>query len=192
MIESVAVSSVSQTLTAAVTTTGTYAISVLENGVTFANSGTFTNTGNHDIVLTATGTPITSGTFTYTLSTNPSTSFTRVVKSASSNGTAMVNSWTSSSSSGSLYFDIEANSVTETLTADVTTAGTYSISTISNGITFTGSGTFAGTGNQTVILTAAGRPFGVETSTFAINTTPSVSFTRVVNVNPTTNGTALV
>jgi hypothetical protein len=46
-----------------------------------------------------------------------------------------------------------------TLSVNVTTAGSYSISTSQvNGLSFTGSGTFTTTGTQTVILQASGSP----------------------------------
>jgi uncharacterized protein (TIGR02145 family) len=61
--------------TANVTTTGTYNISATNNGVTFSRTGTFTNTGNTDIFLIPTGTPIASGTFAFTTNTTPSYSF---------------------------------------------------------------------------------------------------------------------
>jgi hypothetical protein len=75
----IAVSGVTQTITATVTTVGTYNISTTSNGVTFAASGTFASTGAQDIVLTATGTPTVGGNvFTYSLNTNPNCSFGRL------------------------------------------------------------------------------------------------------------------
>lgn len=77
MTAGVAVSGVTQTITATVTTGGSYSISTTANGVTFAASGTFANTGPQDIVLTATGTPTASGPNDFTLNTTPNCTFSR-------------------------------------------------------------------------------------------------------------------
>ena len=47
---------------------------------------------------------------------------------------------------------------TVTLDINVTTLGTYNLSTSANNVTFSGTGTFTTTGPQTVILTASGTP----------------------------------
>jgi uncharacterized protein (TIGR02145 family) len=71
------VSGVTQTVTATVTTAGTYSISTTANGVTFDGSGTFAGTGNQNIVLTATGTPTAEGSNNSALNTTPNCSFSR-------------------------------------------------------------------------------------------------------------------
>jgi hypothetical protein len=68
--------------------------------------------------------------------------------------------------------------VTQTITATVTTAGTYNISTTANGVTFSASGNFAGTGNQNITLTASGTPTATGSNSFTLNTSPNCSFTR--------------
>lgn len=82
-----------------------------------------------------------------------------------SGGTAKVASYSCPSSgySGSIYPLVSgtggysaSNNATQTITANVTAAGTYSLTAYSNGITFAGNGTFAGTGSQTITLTATG------------------------------------
>jgi hypothetical protein len=78
MMAGVAVSGVTQTITATVTTVGTYSISATANGVTFAASGTFAGTGAQNIVLTASGTPTAAGSNTFTLNTTPNCSFSRI------------------------------------------------------------------------------------------------------------------
>lgn len=75
----VAVSGVSQTITATVTTVGTYNFSITANGVTFAASGTFTGTGAQNVVLAAIGTPLASGSSSFTLNTSTNCSFSRTV-----------------------------------------------------------------------------------------------------------------
>lgn len=71
----VAASGVNQTINVTVGIIGTYAISATANGVTFAATGTFSTTGSQNIILIATGTPIASGTNTFTLNTTPNCNF---------------------------------------------------------------------------------------------------------------------
>jgi hypothetical protein len=179
MTAGVAVSGVTQTITATVTTVGTYIISATANGVTFSGSGTFAGTGAQNIVLTATGTPTASDNHSFTLNTTPNCSFTRFFNYPSSNGTAVVSAYTcSTASEGTMNSGVAVSGVTQTITANVTTAGTYSISTTANGVTFAGSGTFAGTGAQDIVLTATGTPTVAGSYSFTLNTTPNCSFSR--------------
>ncbi|UPZ17895.1 hypothetical protein [Flavobacterium humidisoli] len=57
--------SVKQTVRLDVTTLGTYNISAVKNGVTFAASGTFSSVGSKDVDLIATGIPTSSGLITF-------------------------------------------------------------------------------------------------------------------------------
>ena len=187
MTAGTAVSGVTQTITATVTTVGTYNISsTTANGVTFAKTGTFTGTGNQQIELIATGTPTYGTTDAFTLNTTPNCSFNRTATgNASTNGTAIVSAYTcSTASAGSMVAGIAISSgvVTQTITATVTTAGTYSMSSTANGVTFAGSGTFAGTGAQNIVLTATGAPTAAGTHTFTLNTTPNCNFSRYASV----------
>jgi hypothetical protein len=174
------VSGVTQTITAAVTRVGTYSISASLNGVVYSGSGTFTQAGNQNVVLTASGTPTTAGTNTFTLNTTPNCSFTKTVSQPSTNGTAVVSSYTSTASAGTITAGTAVSGVTQTITANVTTDGTYAISGVTNGVTFSGSGTFGGTGNRAIVLTATGTAVASGTSSFTLNTTPNCSFTRTV------------
>lgn len=64
-----------QGITINVTTTGNVNISATNNGVTFLNTSTQSTPGSKTIQLTASGTPIASGTFTFTTNTTPSATF---------------------------------------------------------------------------------------------------------------------
>ena len=181
MTAGIAVSGVTQTITATVTTVGTYNISAIANGVTFNATGTFTGTGAQDILLTATGIPTaaTASPYTYTLNTTPNCSFTRAVTDPSTNGTAVVSGYTcSTASAGTMTTGVAVSGVTQTITATVTTVGTYSISTTANGVTFAATGTFAGTGAQNIVLTATGTPTAAGNHSFNLNTSPNCSFSR--------------
>jgi hypothetical protein len=194
MYTGVPVSGVSQTITANVTTAGTYNLSVTVSGVTFAASGTFSSTGNQTITLNATGTPTTvSASATFNITTTPNISFSRIINSGTTNGLGIVSSYTSGTSIGTMYVGVTVSGVTQNITANVTTAGTYTITTNTvNGVTFAGSGTFGGTGNQTITLTASGTPIAISAlDNFTLNTTISGSFTRTT-VDASTNGIAIV
>ena len=180
-IVGVPVSGVSQMLSVNVVAIGNYAFSCNSNGITYTASGTFSATGTQSVTLTASGTPITAGSSSFTVNSSPSCTFTKDIYHVSTNGTAVVSAYTcSTNSAGTLTAGTAVSGVTQTLTANVTSAGTYSISTTINGVTFSGAGTFAGTGNQNVVLTATGTPTTSGTNTFTLNTTPNCSFTRTV------------
>jgi hypothetical protein len=67
---------------------------------------------------------------------------------------------------------------TITFTVNVTAKGTYSINTTgSNGVWFSGSGTFAGTGPQTVVLTGNGTPIKAGNFSFVPVTNNTCNFT---------------
>jgi hypothetical protein len=98
----------------------------------------------------------------------------------STNGTAVVSGYScSTASAGTMVAGIAVSGVTQTITATVTTVGTYSISTTANGVTFAGSGTFAGTGAQNIVLTASGTPTAAGSNSFTLNTTPNCGFSRI-------------
>lgn len=172
-----AASGVTQTITATVSTVGTYSITATANGVTFTGTGTFAGTGSQAIVLTASGTPAAAGSNSFTLSTTPGCSFTRSTIDAGSGGTAAVSSWDCTGTlTGVAAVGVPVSGLTKVVTANVSTVGSYSISATANGITFSGSGTFAGTGSQAITLTATGTPTAAGTHNFTINSTPSCSF----------------
>jgi hypothetical protein len=172
-----AVSGVTKVVTANVIATGSYDISATADGVTFSASGIFSATGSQTVTLTASGTPDKSGIYSYSLNTAPNCSFDINITGNSSNGTATVNSWDCGGAlNGILVVGVPASGVTKVITADVAEEGTYSISAVANGVTFTASGTFAGTGLQPVTLTASGTPAGIGSFTYTPNTTPTCSF----------------
>lgn len=77
------------------------------------------------------------------------------------------------------------------LSVNVATAGTYTISTTTvNGISFSGSGTFAGTGAQTIILTGTGIPAAAGTSSFTPGTN-GCAFSVIITGGGGGSGTAV-
>lgn len=84
----------------------------------------------------------------------------------SSGGSAYVFSYNcTGGATGVLNKDLNASGVTQKMTAVVDTLGTYDISAIANGITFSDSGSFINKGPQDIILTASGIPSNIEIST---------------------------
>ncbi len=151
-----------------VATAGNYAItSDVVNGVSFSSNGIF-STGSTPVILTGTGTPTAAGVFNYrifgitdtcsfsiTFATPPPPAvFTLsgspgVCLPATVNGTYSVG----------FPLDVSNTAIVE---VNVTTAGTYTISTNTvNGISFSASGVFTTTGNQPVTLTGTGSPVAV-------------------------------
>lgn len=198
----------SNTLTLAVNVTqlGYYSITSVVNGVTFSASGVFTNLGAQTVVLEGFGTPVASGTFTGIASGGGTISCTYSLTVGGGGTGAAVFTFNTSGANCSVtgstgtytqgVATTPANTVT--LSLNVTTAGTYSItSTTANGITFSGSGTVA-TGTQNVVLTASGTPTnsgsisysvtqGSSTCSFSINcgagTTPTSTDYLITTTN---------
>ncbi|PAM92767.1 hypothetical protein B4N84_21795 [Flavobacterium sp. IR1] len=89
MTEGIPVSGVSQTITADVSTPGSYDISATNNGVTFSARGNFTSKGKHDVILHATGIPMAAGDHDFILNTSPNNcTFTRTTNIPTVKGTA--------------------------------------------------------------------------------------------------------
>lgn len=196
LAKGVAAVSIIQTITATVTTVGTYSISTTTaNGITFSGSGTFTGTGLQNIELFAFGTPTAAATsVTFTLNTTPSCSFTRNILEGSSNGTAVISAFTNcaTASVGTITLGTIISGVSQTITANVQSVGTYSIIAFANDVIFAASGTFTVTGLQNIVLTATGTPTASGSAvSFALNTTPNCSFTRSI-IEPSSNGSAVI
>jgi alpha-tubulin suppressor-like RCC1 family protein len=98
----------------------------------------------------------------------------------SSNGTAeMTFSSCQTASAGTITQGTAVTGVTQTITVDVATAGTYNISASVAGVTFAASGTLAA-GLQDIVLTATGTSSAAGTISFTLNTTPNCTFTRSI------------
>lgn len=109
--------------------------------------------------------------------------------SGTSGGTADVTNYYSTSACtgttgtivGNMSINYPVSGVTMTIYANVTSTGTYNISTnTQSGITFSGTGTFTSTGCQPVVLTATGTPTNTGSFTWTTNTSPSISATATI------------
>lgn len=177
-----------------VTKTGSYVVTTdTINGIFFRGVGTFTSLGTNTVTLRGSGTPFAAGTFNFMVSYDstfcdvqvdvlpagaggPST-FSLVAGGSPSNCASAV-------VSGIYVKDAVVNASNYVdVTVNVTVIGTYTITASGGGMTFTKSGAFLTTGNQTVRLTATGTPttVGANTITFTI---PSGGCTFNVDVVP--------
>lgn len=193
----------------------TYTIEILVNG-TIINTkaqrfwGGSTGTGTRSTVLLPMmidyqNTSLTPKTISYRIRQNSSddnvilwnkyVKITELVKyDNSSNGTAIIANYygtsactgTTGTINGDMGKSIPVNGVTMSLYANVTTPGTYNISTnTQNGVSFYGSGTLTSTGCQLITLTAIGTPASMGSFTWATATSPSISATAIVHCDAT-------
>ncbi|MBL7702231.1 MAG: hypothetical protein JNM14_08270 [Ferruginibacter sp.] len=149
-----------------VTTPGAYTVSTNSaGGISFSGSGAFTATGAQVIRLIGNGTPSGAGTFTFTPSGGcsfnvtvapppPPAAFTYTCAAPTISGT---------------YTAGTALNATNTIVVpvNVTVAGLYSVTTnADNGVTFSASGVFAGTGAQTITLRSTNTPTAAGTFSY--------------------------
>ena len=109
----------------------------------------------------------------------------------STNGTGVATSYgaptcTANTITGAMATGTAVSGVTMEIYANVTTLGDYNITAgPTNGVTFTGTGTFAATGCQLVTLTGSGTPVADGTFTYTTNTTPAATADATVSLPAT-------
>ena len=146
------------TLTANVTTAGTYTISTgVVNGVSFSGSGSLAVGNGQTITLVANGgTPTAMGTFPYPVSNGTSNCSFNVVYGAATAPAAFTFNCPAATSAGT-YQQGTATTTANTITLPitVTVGGSYNITTSNNGVTFSGSGVLPATpASQSITLNA--------------------------------------
>ncbi len=183
-----------------VTAVGTYNITTTLNGMTFMGSGVFPTTGIQIVTLNGTGTPTSGGSSVFPVTAGASTcNFTVTIGSAGAGTLAGSPGACAPITVNGTYTVGAALAAGNTVEVqvDVTAVGTYAISTNTvAGFSFAGSGTFAATGNQTIILTGTGSPnaagtqsftvtFGSSTCTFTVDVVTAIIdyFPRTANSN---------
>jgi len=169
-------------------TPGKYVIeSDSTNGFSFIGEGFVDTSGLNTVRLYAKGKPVSGGIYTFHLNYDTSSCPIEIAVT----GTAAVNGeYTIADASGAcptaafngIYkSDVDADaSNTVEFDVNVTKVGAYTFNTVPvNGITFSGSGSFAATGVQHVVLKASGKPIaagtfdvGVETCNFSLTVLP--------------------
>lgn len=144
-----------------VTTTGAYNISTTAvNGITFASSGVFTTTGAQTVALNGSGTPAAAGNFSFPVTGGSSTCNFSVTVNPTPVAGYTINC-ANSTVNGQYYVGTALTaSNTITISVNVTSIGTYTITTLPavNGISFSKTGVFTGTGVQNVTLAGTGTP----------------------------------
>lgn len=155
---------------------GTYTISSdTVNGYYFRTTGTFGATGTPTVRLVGGGKPLAIGTNIFRVTYNGSVCDFTVAVTATpppAGGSAVFTFNCTGATPAGTYVAGTALAATNsiTLNVNVTTVGTWSVTTAPavNGITFSGTGTFAATGAQTILLTGSGTPAAAGTNTFTV------------------------
>lgn len=172
-----------------ITKPGTYSITSDEvNGYYFTGEGTFGSIGTHTVTLIGKGTPVNSGTDSFTVTFDGGTcSFSVNVASSASTGSLQgaPNACLGSTVQGTYTASTAlASGNTISVTLNVVAVGTYDIYTDTvNGYKFSASGTFGSTGTQTVVLNNnGGTPQNSGTDNFTITYNGATTGTCSVNV----------
>lgn len=178
------------TVSVNVTKTGNYSITTdTVNGFYFNGTGTFTTLGPTNITLQAHGTPFAQGITNFVVSLGASICDIQVTVLPPGTGSAVFTlagapaSCTTPNISGS-YIAGSALGAGNTvvLNVNVTTAGSYNVSTTTvNGMSFSGTGTVA-TGAQTITLTGSGTPTAAGTNSFPVTVGGSTCNFEIVTV----------
>lgn len=155
-----------------VTTPGSYSITTnTVTGFSFSATGTFATTGTLPVTLTGNGTPTTAGNQTFT-ATFGSSSCSFVINVAGTGAVGTLGGQPGACTPFTPAGTYTAGTVltsgnTVQLSVNVTTAGSYSITTNTvSSFSFSASGTFAATGVQPVTLNGTGTPAAAGVHTF--------------------------
>ena len=136
------------------------------NGYYFRGTGTFTAIGANTITLRSNGTPFAAGINNFVVSFDSTVCDIPVTVLPAGSTTPAVYAFAATAGNctgavpnGTYTKDVALTTAnTVTISVNVNTIGTYSISTVFQGMTFAASGIFAATGAQTVTLNGTGIP----------------------------------
>ncbi|MBI1344297.1 MAG: hypothetical protein GC171_15340 [Terrimonas sp.] len=149
------------------------------NGYSFKATGNFTAAGITTVRLQGAGKPIAQGVNTFTVNYDSTQCFFSVTVTGSGGGGGGTASFTLDATAGNCnnpvlqgtYMQGTAHNGTNTVTlsVNVTTVGTYSLTTTtSNAVAFSAMGSFTTTGVQTLVLTGGGIPAAGGTFSYSI------------------------
>ncbi len=180
----------------AVTKTGTYVITTdTVNGYYFRATGTFTTVGSNTITLQGNGTPFAAGTNNFVVSYGGTVCDIQVTVLPAGTGAAVFTlvqtggSCTPGTVTGTYILGQPLGATNSAvINVNVTALGTYTISTVFQGMTFISTGVFTSLGPQPVTLFGSGTPTtgGANVVPVTVGAT-TCSFT--VNVQATAVGT---
>jgi len=161
--------------------TGNYIITTdTVNGYYFRTNGVFTTLGNVDVTLRGNGTPFASGVNNFIVSFDSTVCDIAVTVLPAGTGAAVFTlSGAPAACTGAVVSGVYATGTaltaanTAAISVNVTTIGTYTITTTFQGMTFAASGAFTATGPNTVTLVGSGTPTtgGVNTVPLTVGTT---------------------
>lgn len=165
---------------------GSYNITTSSGGMTFAKAGGFTSTGLQTVTLNGTGTPATAGNTPFTLNPGACNFTVSVVGPGTYTFGGAPGACTTANVGGTYTTGVPLGA-SNTLTVQVTvsTPGSYNISTVGGGMTFSKSGIFTATGVQSVLLAGSGTPNSSGNITFTVGNN-GCSFSITV-IQPTGN-----
>ena len=168
-----------------VTSTGVYTISTnTVNGISFSGIGAFSSTGVQNVTLAGSGTPTTAGANNLTVGTAGCTFTVTVLGPAAYTFAGAPGACTVATVNGTYSLSTPLSSAnTVDVQVNVTTPGTYTITTSAGGMTFSKSGTFAAAGLQTVSLAGSGTPTTAGANNFTVGTA-GCTFTVTVAAAP--------
>ncbi len=183
-------------ITVNVSTPGSYAITTApDNGISFSASGVFTTVGVQQVVLLGTGTPVNVGYSTFfpqASSGITGCTFGIGVQAPPAGIDLGSGSCTGATVTGDypVGFQLDPSNHTVILTLNVTSPGSYNITTNTvNGLYFSDSGTVTTTGMQTFVLYCYGAALAPGNTNYTIqyNGVSGCSFTVTTYVMPNAN-----
>lgn len=177
------------TVTVNVTKTGTYTVYTdTVNGYYFRTTGTFTTLGANTVTLRGNGTPFAPGTNNFVVNFGGTVCDIQVTVTSPAVFTlaGAPNTCTTPVINGTYGKDVPLTAAnTVVLSVNVTQVGAYNVTTTAvNGMTFSGSGVFPGTGAQTITLTGTGTPNTVGNNTIPVTVGSSTCSFTIPVVGP--------
>lgn len=181
-------------VTVNVTQPGFYSITTnAVNGFFFSATGSFSNTGSNIVKLAGSGKPVAQGNNNFAITYD--TSVCNIIVAVEPTETTTPAVFTLQGSPNSCMVDTVFGNYVENIVltntsyvkigVDVTTRGTYNISTNAvNGYSFSASGIFGSMGIQTITLTASGTPLLEGVNVFTITAGPSSCTFPVTVLHP--------
>ncbi len=175
------------------------------NGMFFESKGNFASAGLNTVRLAGVGTPIAAGVHNFTITYGSTACAVTVTTIAQGGGTDIAEFTFTGAPDACMNYVLAGDYVvgvpmtganTVVIDVNVTALGTYTVTSVqSNGLTFSGTGSFTNLGQQTITLTATGTPAVAATTSIPIqasgtscNFSVTITATATVDYFPMTAG----